>query len=280
MSDGPRDGTSAEIAEVEERISRGLEEILRKFSGSGETTFEIEEVFALNRRAQELRSSVKYLRFLLLSDPTTSIQHSADELRMHEHQLKDFERSVGGLCVQLETAVAEFEAEEREQKKAAERSVSENDISAAPEAKDGRTEGADEAQAPNAAVTNKSAIRQRLNHKTGSTASVATNSSAGSVVSSSATSLHRTRGLLASEIERMSSLGELLQADAASIAQTQAEHEAYSGEIEEAKIRIKKIKQRNAQDHKVILLAFAILCCVAAYAVSGRLLWIIGLKLP
>lgn len=271
----------AEINELESRISQDLAALLRSFRSAGrdldedgQPVFTIDEIYQLNKQAQALKSSAKYLRFLLLSDPTAAKKKEGDaateeeELRVHEQQLVDFERSINGLCEQFEGAIKDVEEEEEREKREQEREEAERQVREAPDAREGQQAQAEEVT-PSAP-----GLRNRF------TSNAGRGSSSNSAISASTSSLHRTRGLLTSEIERMSSLGELLQADAASISQTQAEHEAYEAEVDEAKARIKKIKQRNAQDHRVILLAFAILCCVAAYAISGRLLWVFGLKLP
>jgi hypothetical protein len=51
--------------------------------------------------------------------------------------------------------------------------------------------------------------------------------------------------MLASEVERMGALGELLTADAASLGKAGEEHEGFAAEVEEAKARIRHIKVRT-----------------------------------
>jgi len=52
--------------------------------------------------------------------------------------------------------------------------------------------------------------------------------------------------MLASEVERMGALGELLTADAASLGKAGEEHEGFAAEVEEAKARIRHIKVRTS----------------------------------
>jgi hypothetical protein len=125
--------------------------------------------------------------------------------------------------------------------------------------------------------------------------------------------------MLASEVERMGALGELLTADAASLGKAGEEHEGFAAEVEEAKARIRHIKvrtlwalavvqgcgstqrhsrvrragpqtqppfsflalqTRNKQDSRAILLAFALFAIIAAYAMGSRLLWLVGIRVP
>lgn len=83
-------------------------------------------------------------------------------------------------------------------------------------------------------------------------------------------SLERTRGMMAMELERMGTVGDVLAEDNQLLRKTKEQHVGYGGDMGESKQAIARLRRRQRTDRIVIGAGLAFFMCVVLYVLKGR----------